>query len=277
VADRYGDEWTIPYEQARRTWPGVALAFDRFRAHVDKVEALAPDAGAHVDDLFLACACATGDRRAIEVLEQRYLSQARFALERLYPRRPDFVDDVMQEARVKMLLGAEPRIARYAGRGDLVAWLRVAVSRTAIDLLRAAKPAPAAAGDADPVRQIGDTDLGPEVAMLREAYRDAFNQALAAVLRELSAQDRNLLRRHLVDHLTLQEMSTPYGVHPATVARRLAALRHEIAEAVREKLAILHREEGGATSLESMAQAIRSEVHISLTPLLGGGSSSGRR
>jgi hypothetical protein len=68
--------------------------------------------------------------------------------------------------------------------------------------------------------------------------------------------------------MTLEEIAGPYGVHPATVARRLMALREEIAAAVRERLAVRHRSEGGATSLESIAQAIRSEVNVSLAPLL---------
>jgi hypothetical protein len=69
--------------------------------------------------------------------------------------------------------------------------------------------------------------------------------------------------------MTLDEMAGPYGVHPATVARRLMALREEIASGVRDHLSIRHRSEGGATSLESMAQALRSEVYVSLAPLLG--------
>jgi RNA polymerase sigma-70 factor (ECF subfamily) len=243
------------------------LDFERFRAHVDDVAASCRPNMVHVNELYLACACGAGDPQAVAILEERYLSQARLALHRLHAQ-PDFVDDVMQELRVKLLLGADPRIVRYGGRGDLAAWLRVAAARLAIDLLRTTKQGPWA--DRENVDSLGQADLGPEVRMFREAYRDAFNEVLAQVLAGLSAENRNLLRRHMVDHLTLEEMAAPYAVHPATIARRLSALRDDIAESVRLRLAARHPDQGGSASLESIAHAIRSQIDVSLTPLLSG-------
>lgn len=255
----------MAHEEARRAWPTVALPFETFQAHAAEVVGPVPDVGTHVADLFLACACGTGNVAAITVLEERYLTLARGSLLRL-DSRPEFMDDVMQELRTKLLVGDKPRIAHYAGRGPLLAWIRVAATRTAIDLLRALKPG--LGMEAANVDEFPVADLGPEVQMLREAYRDAFKEALGATLKELSAKDRNLLRRHLVDQLTLEEIAAPYGVHPATIARRLSGLREDIAESVRARLAVGHRGAGGATSLESLAQAIRSEVHLSLAALL---------
>ena len=264
-------------------WPSVALPFETFRAHGERVSGGEPPEGGLEAELFLACACGIGDRRALAILEERYLLPARGSLQRL-DSRPEFIDDVMQEFRTKLLVGDSPRIMNYGGRGPLLAWIRVAATRTAIDVLRATKPrVDIDAADADVLKQ---ADLSPEVQMLREAYRDAFKDALAATLEALSAKDRNLLRRHLVDHLTLDEIAAPYGVHPATIARRLAGLRDQIAEAVRQRLAAGHREAGGSTSLESVAHAIRSEVHLSLGALLAsaptvverpGSDGSGRR
>ena len=215
--------------------------------------------------MFLACACGDGDRAAIEALEEHYM-EARASLRRL-DARPEFIDDVMQELRAKLLLPPEPRILRYGGRGPLLAWIRVAASRIAIDALRAVRD--------DVLREPRDpdslegVDFGPEVQLLRAAYRGSFQEAMSTALAGLSAKERNLLRRHLIEHMTLEEIAGPYSVHPATVARRLMGLREQIANAVRDDLAVRHRSEGGATSLESMAQAIRSEVYVSLAPLLG--------
>ena len=264
------DRWREVYEAAQRAWPNVALAFERFVAHAAEV-AFAPGAGSDADtansaDLFLACACGDGDRAGIDALEERYMGPTRSSLKRL-DARPEFIDDVMQELRAKLLLPPEPRILRYGGRGPLLAWIRVAASRIAIDSLRAVRD--------DVLREARDPDLlervdfGPEVQLLRAAYRDAFQEAVSAALAGLTPKDRNLLRRHLIDRMTLEEIAGPYAVHPATVARRLMALREQIAAAVRDHLAVRHRSEGGATSLESMAQAIRSEVYVSLAPLLG--------
>jgi len=262
--------WREGYQRARLVWPAVTLDFERFAAHARQVGfSLGADLeldSANAADLFLACASGHGDRAAIEALEEHYIATARFSLRRL-DARPEFIDDVMQDLRSKLLLPPEPRILRYGGRGPLQAWIRVAANRIAIDSLRAVRKVVGwDARDPDSLEQV---DFGPEVQLLRAAYREAFQEALAAAVAALSPKDRNLLRRHLIEHMTLEEMAAPYGVHLATVARRLTVLREEIAAAVREHLAVRHGSRGKATSLESLAQAIRSEVYVSLAPLLG--------
>ena len=262
--------WRATYEEGRRTFPGVAIGLSQFVAHAARVGAPDPKTTPHGCELFLACACGVRDPRGIVALERDYLPPTRASLAR-FSASSDFVDEVLQELRAKLLLGAEPRIVRYGARGPLLSWIRVAASRVAIDLLRAA-PAEQDPSDLDPGPDpIHDVDLGPEVQLLRSVYREAFRDALASTLGALSARDRNLLRRHLLDRLTLQEIATPYGVHPATIARRLVSLREEIARSVRETLALQHHEEGGSTSLESLARAIRSEIDLSLSPLLSAG------
>jgi RNA polymerase sigma-70 factor (ECF subfamily) len=260
------DSWLAAHEEARRALPGVDYALADYREHLRLVSGGEPLPTAHAVDLYLAGACAKGDPTALKLLEHGYLLPVRGVVGR-YNGAPHFVDEVMQELREKLLLPPEPRIARYGGKGPLGAWIRVAAGRVAIDFLRAADPATAGAGGARP-EALADADLGPEVQILREVYREAFQDALKTALGALSPKDRNLLRRHLVDHMTLEEIAGPYGVHPATVARRLQALREEIAETVRAKLAATHLEQGGVSSLASLAQAIRSEVYVSLSPLL---------
>jgi len=269
--------WREAYQGAQLAWPGVALDFERFVAHAQQI-GLAGGAGttapdpANLADLFLACAAGHGDRAAIQVLEEQVIAPARGSVRRL-DARPEFVDDVMQELRARLLLPPEPRILKYGGRGPLLAWVRVAATRLAIDNLRAVRDLVGRdVADPDALEQV---DFGPEVQLLRAAYREAFQEAIAAAVAALSPQDRSLLRRHLIEHMTLEEMAAPYGVHPATVARRLMGLREEIARSVREHLAVRRRAQDGATSLESLAQAIRSELTLSLAPLLGRASGTG--
>ncbi len=266
--------WREAHRKAQLAWPGLTLDFARFAAHARQVGA--PVDGAEPDpanaaDLFLACAAGQGDPAAIELLETRYIAPARASVRRL-DARPEFIDDVMQELRAKLLLPPEPRILKYGGRGPLLAWIRVAATRIAVDSLRAVRELVGRdAPDPDGLEQV---DFGPEVQLLRVAYREAFQEAMTAAVAALSPKDRNLLRRHLIEKMTLEEMAVPYGVHPATVARRLMALREQIATAVRDHLAVRRRSKDGATSLESLAQAIRSELYVSLAPLLGRRESS---
>lgn len=271
--DAWQAHWREAYEAAARAFPTVTLAVERFVAHASDV-GFTPGGNAGKEDLasadlFLACAAGDGDRAALEILEERYLRPAAHSLKRLEVSDA-FIEDVMQELRARLFLPPQPRILRYGGRGPLLAWLRVVAHRMAIDSLRTAR-------DDTPTREadlVDQVDLGPEVHLLRTDYRESFRHAMSAALADLSAKDRNLLRRHLVEGMTLQEMANPYGVHPATVARRLMALRETIATAVRDKLAVGPGSPREKMSLDSMARAIRSQVYVSLAPLLEAGRAS---
>jgi RNA polymerase sigma-70 factor, ECF subfamily len=266
------DSWRDAHQEASRALPGVEFSYQDYQQHLRQVAEGQPLPTAHASDLYLAGACAKADPTALRLLDQGYLLPVRGVVGR-YNGSPDFVDEVLQQLREKLLLPPEPRIARYGGRGPLGAWIRVAAGRVAIDLLRTAEPGGA---NAPRPEALADADLGPEVQILREVYREAFQEALKGALAALQPKDRNLLRRHLCDHMTLEEIAGPYGVHPATVARRLHALREEIAETVRARLAAQHHEQGGVSSLASLAQAIRSEVYVSLSPLLASVVSDGQ-
>jgi RNA polymerase sigma-70 factor (ECF subfamily) len=256
--------WRAVYQDARTAWPGVELGWGDFWAHVCSADS-AELVTEHGGDAFLAWACAAGDTTAIGYLDRRFLQAARPAIGRI-DARADFVDEVLQELRTKLLIAPNPRIARYGGRGPLLTWVRVAASRTAIDVLRTmGSGLPAESLE---TQALGAADLGPEVRLLREMYRQSFQESLAAAFRALEPADRNLLRRHFIDKMTLEEMATPFGVHPATIARKLMSLRELLADEVKDALVQRHPELGASGALESMAHAIRSEVYVSLTPLL---------
>src|SRR5215471_18048609 len=60
---------------ARRTWPTVELATDRYVTHLARhlPEGVAVEHALdqmHTDDLYLACACALGNRQAVLAFEQ---------------------------------------------------------------------------------------------------------------------------------------------------------------------------------------------------------------
>jgi RNA polymerase sigma-70 factor, ECF subfamily len=264
VGDGSASGWEWVYEQARRAWPGVNLGLDRFSAHVARLGLASPGDCPYSGDLFLACACLEGDEAALRELEEKILTPMRPIVGRMHANT-DFINEVLQDLQTKLLVGERRGLAGYAGRGPLLAWVRVAASRMAIDLLRAH-------GEAPPVQDVADAveehDLGPEVRMVMEANRELFQEALSNAFASLSVQDRNLLRRHLVDGMTLQEMATPYRVHPATIARRLASLRDSIADTVRSRVAARYGKMSDS-QVASLLHAIRSQVYVSLSPLLG--------
>jgi RNA polymerase sigma-70 factor (ECF subfamily) len=144
------------------------------------------------------------------------------------------------------------------GRGPLGGWVRVVAVRTAIDLSRRRgerRPQPEPALLAD-----------PELEYLRDRYREEFARAFAAAIAGLPPDSRNLLRLHLVEGISMEELGRQLGVHSTTVLRRVAAARRAIVEAAKEKL----RERLRLSDSEyvSLFKIVRSQLEITIEPLL---------
>src|SRR5213075_2756151 len=85
-------------------------------------------------------------------------------------------------------------------------------------------------------------------------------------LAELAAEDRNLLRMSLVDQLSIDEIGTIFGIHRATAARRLAAVRDQVQERTRKIM--VQRLKLGRSELKSILGFIRSHLDLSIQRLL---------
>jgi RNA polymerase sigma-70 factor (ECF subfamily) len=213
----------------------------------------------HTNDLFLACACLGSQPEALTAFESAFITQLEPHVRR-YDPSPEFADEVRQILRERFFVwvhGAPPRIAGYSGRGTLGAWVRVAAVRVALRLSiqqRARPPEAEAIVGAD-----------PELQYVRARYKAAFERALAEALGGLEAAERNLLRLHFVEGLTVDGLAPMYGIHRATAARRLAEARERLLVATRarlqEALGISGRE------LDSLLALVRSWIDINLSSL----------
>jgi RNA polymerase sigma-70 factor (ECF subfamily) len=249
--------------QARAARPDLAVP-DGFAA---RLEALTPEPGAqlHAGDLLLASACAAGDPAALAVFEREIMSDVPHFVAR-FRAGASFADEVAQAARDKLLVAtadAAPRITEYAGRGPLRAWVRVAATRIALDLLRERGSAPERELDEELAI---DQASSPELEVLKARYREQFQASLEAALAELSPKQRTLLRMHHVDGFSLDRLATMQRVHRATIARWLADARDEIVtrtyEHLREHVAV------GTSEFDSVVALVRSQLHLSVNRLL---------
>lgn len=253
------------FEDGRRAWPDLALPPEAFVRHLASRRTVGePLAGVRAADLYLACACATHVRGAVEAFERAQMCQVGMFLARLRPSAA-FVDEVRQILREKLFVGRDgvsPKIAEYTGRGALGGWLRVVALRAAIDLRRQGGDAveEGRAERADPAA------IDPEVGYIKERYRRAFNDAFRRAVAALDADQHALLRLHFVEGLTLDQMAARAGVHRATIARRIAAAREAVADEARRLL----RATLGASEaeLDSLAGVMRSQIDLSLGGLL---------
>jgi RNA polymerase sigma-70 factor, ECF subfamily len=253
------------FEEGQRAWPGLDLAPEVFVRHLAARTATGePPAPERAPDLYLACACAAPVRGALEAFDRAHLGVVGTYLARMRPTAA-FVDEVRQSLREKFFVvkdGVRPRIAEYDGRGALASWVRVVALRAALDLRR---QSPGAADDPPPGRDDpATTDL--ETDYLKQRYREAFNTAIRGAVAALGSDQRELLRLHFVDGLTLDQLAARAGVHRATVARRIAAAREAVAERSRR---LLQAALGASESeLASLAVVMRSQLDLSLPGLL---------
>jgi RNA polymerase sigma-70 factor (ECF subfamily) len=255
------------HRSGQRAWPGVAVTAEAFATHV---AGLLPPGAAELpprlctDDLFLACACVHGDLRAVDFFSTRILSSVPAAVARVSTSSA-FVEDLQQTLREVLLVGragSPPRIGEYRGTGPLAAWVRVTAVRTAIRMKQREERA-VLVDDAAPTA-IAPT-LGPEVEYLKGRYRPIVADALRRALARLEDRDREMLRQHYVDGLSIDELGARHGVHRATAARWVVAARERLLKATRDLAAEWLRAD--ADEVDGLLQLVASQLELSMRSL----------
>jgi RNA polymerase sigma-70 factor (ECF subfamily) len=268
------------WRAGRAAWPTVELDAEMFIAYLAKrlPDPASPVALAQLrtTDLYLACACSVGNAQAIAAFEQHCLR----GLDRaLAPMRlaADVIAEVKQRVRCRALVGdgRPPRIAEFTGRGGLRGWVRVIAVREALRMIRSRQ------------RYVADDDERLQVAVsgdpgwleaARDDQRRAFARAFDRALRRLEPRTRTMLRQHLVDGLTVDQLGALYSMHRATAARTLERARRAILAATRDQMRA--ELEVSSTELSSILRAIRSRLEVTLRGLRArrrGGASDARR
>ncbi len=261
------EEITRLYHLGREDWPSLELAeedFVRFVQGRSTEERIAEDRAA---DVYLACACSSGDEGAIAMFERRHKADMERALGRMALSQA-MRDEMVQAVRTKLFMpasGGKPQIAKYGGRGRLGAWLRAVSVRTAIDMLRKENAEPLALEE-EVLESLAETDMDPDLRALKAAHRDAVNQAFEASFKKLSARERNLLRQHYLYGLNIDQIGAMYKVHRATAFRWITRARNQIFSDARKSLAASLGE--SAAGADALLRLLQSQIDISIDRLL---------
>ncbi len=253
------DAWLT---EGRRAFPEVALSDDSFR-----VAAAAATACTEGADLFLAIACARGDAAAVRRFERDHLERVPAWL-KLPAADREILDEVRQRVATRVLVGKDgepPRIAQYAGRGPLWAWVRIIALREHARLRRERGRVVETASETELERLTATGELSPDLLALRE-HRPAMMAAFREAVLELSPEDRTLMRLAYVDELSLDAVGRMYGVNKSTISRRLAACRAEILVAATRLLEV--RLAIPASDIESLLALMPRDLDTSLGGLL---------
>jgi RNA polymerase sigma-70 factor (ECF subfamily) len=256
--------------EAHAAWPMIELSDDAFLAHVARALGCATDPSSALGelraaDLFVACASVRGDEHAISAIESKYFSGVRASLSRR-GATPASIDDVQQQLRELLFCAGpdtRPKIADYAGTGELGSWLRVCAQRIATRLARAGRRESSA--DDEPLSEASAMS-DPELDILKRRYRDDFKEAFGNALADLSVRERNVLRLHHVDGVTMENIAKAHRVHRITVVRWIEGARTRLARSVRHRLE--ERLGANRAEIDSIMRLLRSQLDISIRAAL---------
>lgn len=206
------------------------------------------------DDLCLIIACESGTETAWNDLVERFSATVRSAA-RSASSNEDAAEDLAQSIWAE-LYGLRNRkdgkpaskLAYYSGRGSLAGWLRAVVAQLAVDTYRKQSRLVQAEEDVDldrlareaPMAElqtaVAATGQNPEQVISTKFAEADMQNALQTAIKELSADDRLLVKLYYFDNLRLHEAGKVLGVHEATASRRLTKAHGELRKRVGEIL-----------------------------------------
>lgn len=211
-------------------YPDLPLAEDAWVDHLAHhlvAGAVAPQLSSlRAGDVHLALACLHGSAYAharLDVLLRGVAGQALTGI-RLGSVS---LDELLQDVRTKLLVGEAGvgKLASYSGKGPLEGWLRVTVMRAALSTLRI-RGMPRLE-ESEAWSELASAE-DPELSALRARCGPTLEKAIEASVLALDASDKALFFLHFVDGLTIDDLAVVYGVHRATVARRIARTRNHV-------------------------------------------------
>lgn len=251
---------------ARSAWPAVELdsaLFVRYLAERGEADVDPRDALIKLksDDLYLACACAFARDDGLRAFEETFVKD----LERVVPNIDEATpDEVMQIVRTQLFSPESTKIREYSGRGSLRSWLRIVATRVALQLRR--KKRPEAPSDDQVFDALPTPEWDPELGMMKRKYRNELKESFAEAFGALDRRERNLLRQHLLDGLSIDALGALYQVHRATAARWVSAAREKVLKEAKKSL----RKNLGINDDEfrSIVRLVRSQMDLSLHRLL---------
>lgn len=266
-----GDQLAALRAAAVAAYPDIAVAEDTFCRELARrsgtAATLATLGQIRASHIHLAIACMEGNKAAIERFHAEFFDEVEASARKLRATQTQ-ADELRGHMASMLFVGKENRVAAlhaYSGRGDLGSYVRVIATRELLHAMAANRREVASPEESFLDRLASVTDV--EAGYIRDAYRPHLDAAMRAALASLSDEARALLRYSLLDGWNVDRIGALFGVHRATAARRVAAARDELADAIRKELAArlvipIH-------DVDSVVRLVQSRIDVSLSRLLG--------
>jgi RNA polymerase sigma-70 factor (ECF subfamily) len=217
-------------------WPDFGVEH-AFLARLNSAVLDAQSANAFcAEDLYLAIAAVKKNTAALgqvtQLLDEQLRTLGHFRLS------PAEVQDIRSILLAELFVapdGGRPRLERYSGLGPLGGWLRVVATREALKWLRSHQREVSGSDDT----LLGELEApveAPELASLKARFSGQVSAAFRRAITGLEPRQRNLLRQHYLDELSLEDVAVFYRVHRATAARWLADAKTALLERTRDDI-----------------------------------------
>jgi RNA polymerase sigma-70 factor (ECF subfamily) len=219
-------------------------------------------------DLYLACACAAGDDQALAAFDAEFGRDIDLAISR--SGNVDLgKDEFRQLLRNKLFVPREdrrPKIADYAGRGDLRSWVRVTALRMIVDIVRQRAGGKEIPVEAEMLGAIPAPQDDPELDYIQRVYKNEFKDALTEAFTNLTPRERNLLRHQGLHGLNIDQVGALYGVHRTTAFRWIEKARKALLRETRR--ALMKRLRVGSGEFLSIMRVVGGDLDVSVRRLL---------
>jgi len=249
-----------------------AVTAEQFVGHVARI--LPKDADLStldklkIGDLYLACGCSQGDGRALNAFDKEYGRDIDLAIAR--SGNVNLTKDEFRQAlRNKLFVvrtNKPPKIADYAGRGELRSWIRVTAVRMIVDIVRSKQADREIPVEAEMLGAMPSPAEDPELDYIQRVYKSEFKEALRSGFGTLTPRERNLLRHQVIHGLNIDQVGAIYGVHRTTAFRWIEKARKAFLAATKE--ALMERLKVGQSQFLSIMRVVQSDLDLSMRRLL---------
>ncbi len=219
-------------------------------------------------DLYLAYGCAAGETIALEAFESEFGRDIDLAISRSGNINLA-KDEFRQLVRSKLFVaavGRRPKIADYAGRGDLRSWVRVTALRMIVDLVRQHAGNKVVPLEAEALGAIPAPGDDPELDYFQRVFKTEFKEALQTAFGRLTPRERNLLRHQVLHGLNIDQVGALYRVHRTTAFRWIEKARRSLLQHARD--ALKQRLHVASGEFLSIMRVVQGDLEVSVRRLL---------
>ena len=246
------------YERARQAYPQICLSPEKFlQKIVEVLERRTLNLGKLTDfeeaqlldtlkwqELFLTTACAEGEEAGWQTFQAQF-QQAISKAARYHAENSSEAKELSESMMTDLFLPADSesgrksnKIGQYDGIGSLEGWIKVVVSRMAVDQIRKSQ------------KQISLEDLETEPVSPNADGRNAgviqeietkkactmFTSSLSHAMDQLTAQEKLVLNLYYFKEANLKDIGRLLKVHESTASRTLDRLKKQLRKSVEKHL-----------------------------------------